>query len=107
MYWEVGLKIDSEAGQVTVHPAALEQSKWDNAMEHALEMAQALYPSKRIEFPIHQGIRNSRRRTLLMLALVIVFSFAMFSQDNAEFIQDMNEKLEWGLHVHICRQTKC
>ena len=40
MYWEVGIKIDSEAGQVTVHPAALEQSQWDNAMEHALDMAQ-------------------------------------------------------------------
>tara|TARA_A100000172_G_scaffold31088_1_gene18502 strand:+ start:201 stop:395 length:195 start_codon:yes stop_codon:yes gene_type:complete len=50
MYWQVGVKIDSEAGQVNVHPAALEQSRWDNAMEHALEMAQALYPNKRIEF---------------------------------------------------------
>ena len=50
MYWQVGVKIDSEAGQVNVHPAALKQSRWDNAMEHALEMAQALYPNKRIEF---------------------------------------------------------
>jgi hypothetical protein len=30
-----------------------------------------------------------------MIALIVVFSFAMFSQDNAEFIQDMNKKLEW------------
>lgn len=50
MYWEVGIKIDDEAGQVTVHPQALEQSKWGNAMEHALEMATALYPNNRIEF---------------------------------------------------------
>ena len=50
MYWEVGIKIGDEAGQVTVHPQALAESVWDNAMEHALEMATVLYPNKRIEF---------------------------------------------------------
>lgn len=50
MYWQVGIKIGQECGQVTVHPQALEQSEWSNAVEHAMEMAQALYPKHRIEF---------------------------------------------------------
>ena len=41
MYWEVGIKIGAESGQVTVHPAALQESEWSNAVEHALEMATA------------------------------------------------------------------
>ena len=49
MYWEVGIKIGAESGQVTVHPAALLESEWSNAVEHALEMATALYPRQRIE----------------------------------------------------------
>tara|TARA_Y100000310_G_scaffold220387_1_gene221910 strand:+ start:2232 stop:2426 length:195 start_codon:yes stop_codon:yes gene_type:complete len=49
MYWEVGIKIGAESGQVTVHPAALLESEWSNAVEHALEMATALYPQQRIE----------------------------------------------------------
>jgi len=50
MYWEVGIQIGAESGQVTVHPAALEQSEWSNAVEHVMEMAQALYPNLQIEF---------------------------------------------------------
>ena len=49
MYWEVGIKIGAESGQVTVHPDALQESVWDNAVEHALEMATAMYPQQRIE----------------------------------------------------------
>ena len=49
MYWEVGIKIGAESGQVTVHPAALQESEWSNAVEHALEMATELYPQQRIE----------------------------------------------------------
>ena len=45
MYWEIGIKIGAESGQVTVHPAALQQSEWSNAVEHAMEMATALYPA--------------------------------------------------------------
>lgn len=30
-----------------------------------------------------------------MFGLIAVMAFALFTQDNAEFIQDMNEKLEW------------
>ena len=50
MYWEVGLTVGAERGRVNVHPQALEESGWENAVEHALDMAQALYPNKRIEF---------------------------------------------------------
>ena len=50
MYWEVGIKIGAESGQVTVHPQALAESNYSNAIEHALEMATALYPKHRIEF---------------------------------------------------------
>ena len=49
MYWEGGIKIGAESGQVTVHPAALQESEWSNAVEHALEMATVLYPRQRIE----------------------------------------------------------
>jgi len=49
MYWEVGIKIGAESGQVTVHPAALQESAWDNAVEHAMDMATAMYPQQRIE----------------------------------------------------------
>ena len=49
MYWEVGIKIGAESGQVTVHPAALQESEWDNAVEHVMDMAAALYPQQRIE----------------------------------------------------------
>ena len=50
MYWVVGIKIGAEGGHVNVHPAALEQSKWSNAVEHAIELARAMYPNERIEF---------------------------------------------------------
>tara|TARA_X000001388_G_C2207279_1_gene113649 strand:+ start:878 stop:1057 length:180 start_codon:yes stop_codon:yes gene_type:complete len=49
MYWEVGIKIGAESGQVTVHPAALQESAWDNAVEHVMDMAAALYPKQHIE----------------------------------------------------------
>jgi hypothetical protein len=50
MYWQVGIKINQECGQVTVHPQALAQSRWTNAIEHVMEMAQALYPDAKVEF---------------------------------------------------------
>lgn len=50
MYWVVGIKIGAEGGHANVHPAALEQSKWSNAVEHAIELARAMYPNERIEF---------------------------------------------------------
>ncbi len=49
MYWEIGITIGNEQGSVNVHPAALEESNSANAIEHAIEMAQALYPNMRIE----------------------------------------------------------
>jgi len=50
MYWVVGIKIGAESGHINVHPHALEQSEWSNAVEHAIELAQAMYPKERIEF---------------------------------------------------------
>ena len=50
MYWEVGMKIGAERGQVTVHPQALKPSERSNADEHAMEMAPSLYPKHKIEF---------------------------------------------------------
>ena len=49
MRWDVGVQVGEERGQVTVHPAALQESEWSNAVEHALEMATVLYPQQRIE----------------------------------------------------------
>ena len=49
MYWQVGLNINAERGQTTVHPASLEASEWDSAVEYALEMARVQYPNARIE----------------------------------------------------------
>jgi len=50
MYWEVGIKVNGVGGVYNVHPAALEQSLWNNAVEHVMDMAQALYPDAHIEF---------------------------------------------------------
>lgn len=50
MYWEVGITVGVESGRVNVHPQALEESGWKNAVEHVLDMAQALHPNKHIEF---------------------------------------------------------
>jgi len=49
-YWQVGLKIGSESGQLNVHSDALEQSCYGNAIDHAIEMARAMHPTERIEF---------------------------------------------------------
>jgi hypothetical protein len=49
MYWEVGIKMDGISGVYNVHPQPLEQPIWNHAVEHALDMAQALYPDKHIE----------------------------------------------------------
>ena len=49
MYWEIGITIGNEQGSVNVHPAALQESNSMCAIEHAMEMAQALYPNQRIE----------------------------------------------------------
>ena len=55
MYWEVGIKMDGISGVYDVHPhfhlrsRPLEQPIWNHAVEHALDMAQAMYPDKHIE----------------------------------------------------------
>jgi hypothetical protein len=49
MYWEIGITIGNEQGSVNVHPAALQEGNRMCAIEHAIDMAQALYPNQRIE----------------------------------------------------------
>ena len=49
MYWQVGMKINAESGHTTVHPASLEVSEWDSAVEYALEMARVAHPDAHIE----------------------------------------------------------
>ena len=49
MYWEVGIKMDGISGVYNVHPQQLDQPVWNSAVEHALDMAQALYPQSHIE----------------------------------------------------------
>ena len=49
-YWQVGLKIGAESGQLNVHSDALEKSCYSNAIDHAIEMARAMHPTERIEF---------------------------------------------------------
>ena len=49
MYWTVGIKMDGISGVYDVHPQPLEQPIWNHAVEHALDMAQAMYPDKHIE----------------------------------------------------------
>jgi len=50
MYWEVGVTIGAERGRVNVHPATLKEAGWENAVEYALDMTQAMHPDARIEF---------------------------------------------------------
>ena len=33
---------------------------------------------------------------MLMVGIFVLLGFALFVNDNAEFIQDMNDKREWG-----------
>jgi hypothetical protein len=54
MYWEVGIKMDGVSGVYNVHPQPLPESSWNHAVEHALDMAQALYPQAHIEHE-HRG----------------------------------------------------
>lgn len=49
MYWEVGIKMDGVSGVYNVHPQPLAESVWNHAVEHAMDMAQALYPNAHIE----------------------------------------------------------
>ena len=49
MYWEVGIKMDGISGVYNVHPQPLDKTVWSSAVEHALDMAQALYPQSHIE----------------------------------------------------------
>tara|TARA_E500000178_G_scaffold341258_1_gene384981 strand:- start:575 stop:736 length:162 start_codon:yes stop_codon:yes gene_type:complete len=46
----VGISIDGNKGQVNVHPQALEKSGYNYAIDHAIDMARAVYPKARIEF---------------------------------------------------------
>lgn len=49
-YWQVGLKIGAESGQVNVHSDALPDASWEYAIEHAIATARAVHPTERIEF---------------------------------------------------------
>ena len=49
-YWQVGIKIGAESGQVNVHSDVLEDASWDYAIEHAMDTARAVHPTERIEF---------------------------------------------------------
>ena len=49
-YWQVGIKIGSESGQVNVHSDALPDASFEYAIEHAIETARAVHPTERIEF---------------------------------------------------------
>ena len=50
MYWDVGVQVNEERGQVTVHPSQLDKSEWVTAVEFALDMTQELHPNEKIEF---------------------------------------------------------
>ena len=49
-YWQVGIKIGAESGQVNVHSDVLEDASWDYAIEHAIDTARAVHPTEKIEF---------------------------------------------------------
>jgi len=49
-YWQVGIKIGVESGQVNVHSDALPDASFEYAIEHAIETARAVHPTERIEF---------------------------------------------------------
>jgi len=49
-YWQIGLKIGAESGQVNVHSDALPDASWEYAIEHAMDTARAVHPLERIEF---------------------------------------------------------
>ena len=59
MYWEVGIKIGQERGQVTVHPQTLQDNEYTNAVEYVMEMAQAMYPKHKIEFEFVKEYDNA------------------------------------------------
>jgi hypothetical protein len=49
-YWVVGISIDEEEGFVNVHPQALREADYADAIDHAMDTAKALYPNSNIEF---------------------------------------------------------
>jgi len=49
-YWQKGLKIGAESGQLNVHSDALPDASWEYAIEHAMDTARAVHPTERIEF---------------------------------------------------------
>lgn len=49
MRWEVGLTVNGVEGVYHVLRQDLDISIWDNAVEHAMDVAQALYPDEHIE----------------------------------------------------------
>ena len=49
-YWQVGIKIGAESGQVNVHSAALPDASWEYAIEHSMDTAQAVHPTEKIDF---------------------------------------------------------
>ena len=52
MYWEIGIRMDGVSGVYNVHPQPLEQPLWNHAVEHAMDMAQALYPDSHIALSV-------------------------------------------------------
>ncbi len=49
-YWQVGMKIGAESGQVNVHSDALPDATWQYAVEHAMQTARIINPIEKIEF---------------------------------------------------------
>jgi hypothetical protein len=48
--FHVGLSVDNESGVVSVSDTILCDGTWEEAVETAMDMAQALYPDAKIEF---------------------------------------------------------
>jgi len=48
--FHIGLSVDNESGVVSVSDTILSDGTWEEAVETAMDMAQALYPDAKIEF---------------------------------------------------------
>jgi len=49
MRWEIGLTVNGVEGVYHVLPQPLEDTVWNHAVEHAMDMAQSLHPDAHIE----------------------------------------------------------
>ena len=48
--FHVGLSVDNESGVVSVSDTILSDGTWEEAVQTAMDMAQAIYPDAHIEF---------------------------------------------------------